>query len=53
VLRTDPALSEALGDVVEAINNQKDVSLPLLRVRSRIEGAVTVIDTLPRWSGAW
>jgi hypothetical protein len=42
-----------LGDVVEAINNKKDLALPLQRVRRQIEGAVTVIDTLPRWSGAW
>lgn len=53
VLRSDPRLAKALGDVVEAINNKKDVSLPLLRVRREFEGKVTVIDTLPRWSGAW
>ncbi len=53
MLRSDPRLAKALGDVVEAINNKKDVSLPLLRVRREFEGRVTVIDTLPRWSGAW
>lgn len=53
VLRSDPVLAKSLGEVVEAINNKKDVSLPLERVRRQLEGAVTVIDTLPRWSGAW
>jgi hypothetical protein len=52
-LRQYPKLAAALGEAVQAIQDNKSVTQPLLRARRELEGSAKVIDTLPLWSGSW
>ncbi len=52
-LRDLPALADALGQALAALQAHRDATAPLLAARRAIEGRPHTLDTLSAWSGTW